>query len=224
MKAVKFGFITTICLFAFSLTPVLSQTGNKKNREKVKSPEEIPEQFKLTKGLPPSKRRQLRIWIQKLQFERPLTRMRAARELYWYRDREAIPYLVTALRDPFWGVRKAAARSIAILGEIKYSFVKFRLPDQLKIKQLEDRLTREKQSMEKKGGELLKAEKIDIYKTDIDVIGELKAAYYREVVYNHVEMVKQEIRSALEDLGATEKVKRITEETYNLNRNLNRAK
>lgn len=164
----------------------------------------IPEEFKrIGKGLPPSKRRELQRWLYNLQFKTPYPRMRAAREIYWYKQEEAIPYLVTALRDSYWGVRYVAAKALAYIDTKKYEYTKYTMPSGSKIRQILISLQTKNIPLEKKGDILLNAERINKNKITVDVIKELKKAYYREVQFFKNEAAKMSIRTALEDLGAT---------------------
>jgi hypothetical protein len=194
-----------------------------KTQEPAKSKDEtIPEEFRrMGKGLPPSKRARLYAWLWQLQYDTTYPRMRSARELYWYKDSEAIPYLVNALRDPYWGVRVSATEALAYLGIKKYTYITFSPPNFSKIKTMEEELVRKNLTLAEKGETLLKAETISINKHQIDIVNELKAAYYREVNFFKDEFVKQTIRKALEDLGSIDKIKQLGLDTYDENRKLN---
>lgn len=181
-------------------------SASQKSEEKALS-DQIPEEFKrIGKGLPPSKRRILRMWIYKIQFETPYPRFRAAREIYWYKDKEAIPYLIVALRDNYWGVRQAAALALANIGVKKYDYIIYKQPEQQKYKELRDDLTKKEDPLHQKGALLLQAEQIREFKMSVDVIKELQTAYYREVQFFKDEHTKMMIRKALEIMGAVPKI------------------
>ncbi len=197
-------FIIAILVFAFMI-PIYAKddTGKKNDDPQVNS--QIPEEFlRIGEGLPPSKRRQLQMWIWKLQFEKPYSRMRASREIFWYKQKEAIPYLVVALRDTYWGVRQGAARALANIGVAKYSYTKDIMVDGTKLYVMRENLSKisvKDMSLAEKGQKLLDAEKNTKEKIEFDIIKELKIAYYRESQFFKDPLVKEEIRQAITTLS-----------------------
>ncbi len=200
-----------LCMQLVSGFSTMAQTEGKEKKNpdppKVSVNSDIPAEFqRLSKGLPESKRQLMLKYLWQLQFLPPYPRMHAAREIYWFKDKESIPYLVTALRDKYWGVRQAAAIALANIGVKEYSYRIYVLPDQEKYHILKEKLSGQNLPLDQKGDALLREESAHNEVRKIDIVKELKMAYYREVTLFKDPHAKLIIRQALETMGVVQKI------------------